>query len=81
MLVLESFKKMYVDALICNKYENSDSLFIGLIDEVKEIVRNSSNYSDISKETLEACASLLVVDAFMRCKIFKNPEGYAYVIT
>lgn len=81
MLVLQSLKKMYVDALICNKYENSDLLFIGLIDEVKEIVRNSSNYSDISKETLEECASLLVVDAFMRCKIFKNPEGYAYVIT
>ena len=70
-----------IDALLKNKYDNSDLLFVGLIDEVKEIVINSSNYFDISKETLEACASLLVVDAFMRCKIFKNPEGYAYVIT
>ena len=81
MLVLQSLKKMYIDALLKNKYDNSDLLFVGLIDEVKEIVINSSNYFDISKETLEACASLLVVDAFMRCKIFKNPEGYAYVIT
>lgn len=81
MLVLQSLKKMYIDALLRNKYDNSDLLFVGLIDEVKEIVINSSNYFDISKETLEACASLLVVDAFMRCKIFKNPEGYAYVIT
>lgn len=81
MLVLQSLKKMYIDALLKNKYDNSDLLFVGLIDEVKEIVINSSNYSEISKETLEACASLLVVDAFMRCKIFKNPEGYAYVIT
>lgn len=81
MLVLQSLKKMYVDATLKNKYDNSDLLFVGLIDEVKEIVMNSSNYAEISKETLEACASLLVVDAFMRCKIFKNPEGYAYVIT
>lgn len=81
MLVLQSLKKMYIDALLKNKYDNSDLLFVGLIDEVKEIVINSSNYFDISKETLEVCASLLVVDAFMRCKIFKNPEGYAYVIT
>ncbi len=80
ILVLQSLKKMYVDALLKNKYDNSDLLFVGLIDEVKEIVINSSNYSEISKETLEACASLLVVDAFMRCKIFKNPEGYVYVI-
>lgn len=81
MLVLQSLKKMYIDALLKNTYSNNDLLFVGLIDEVKEIVLNSSNYSEISKEALEACASLLVVDAFMRCKIFKNPEGYAYVIT
>lgn len=81
MLVLQSLKKMYIDAVLKNKYDNSDLLFVGLIDEVKEIVINSSNYSEISKETLEVCSSLLVVDAFMRCKIFRNPEGYAYVIT
>lgn len=81
MLVLQSLKKMYIDAILKNKYDNNDLLFVGLIDEVKEIVINSSNYFEISKEALEACASLLVVDAFMRCKIFKNPEGYAYVIT
>ena len=80
MLVLQSLKRMYIDAVLKNKYENSDLLFVGLIDEVKETVSKSKNYCEISKETLEACASLLVVDAFMRCKIFKNPEGYAYVI-
>lgn len=81
MLVLQLLRRMYIDALLNNKYNNSDLLFVGLIDEVKEIVKNSRNYSEISKETLEVCASMLVVDAFMRCKIFKNPEGYKYVIT
>lgn len=81
MLILQLLRRMYIDALLNNKYNNSDLLFVGLIDEVKEIVKNSRNYSEISKETLEVCASMLVVDAFMRCKIFKNPEGYKYVIT
>ena len=81
MLVLQLLRRMYIDALLNNKYNNSDLLFVGLIDEVKEIVKNSRNHSEISKETLEVCASMLVVDAFMRCKIFKNPEGYKYVIT
>lgn len=81
MLILQLLRRMYIDALLNNKYNNSDLLFVGLIDEVKEIVKNSRNHSEISKETLEVCASMLVVDAFMRCKIFKNPEGYKYVIT
>jgi len=81
MLILQLLRRMYIDALLNNKYNNSDLLFVGLIDEVKEIVKNSRNYSEISKETLEVCASMLAVDAFMRCKIFKNPEGYKYVIT
>ena len=81
MLILQLLRRMYIDALLNNKYNNSDLLFVGLIDEVKEIVKNSRNHSEISKETLEVCASMLVVYAFMRCKIFKNPEGYKYVIT
>lgn len=80
MLVLQSLQKMYVEAIIRKKYENSDVLFIGLIDEVKQIVLSSANYDEISREALDVCASLLVVDAFMRCKVFKNPEGYEYVI-
>lgn len=80
VLVLQSLSKMYVNALIRKKYDNNDKLFVGLIDEVKTVVLNSSNYSEISIEALDACASLLIVDAFMRCKIFKNPEGYSYVI-
>lgn len=80
VLVLQSLSKMYVNALIQKKYDNNDKLFVGLIDEVKTVVLSSSNYSEISIEALDACASLLIVDAFMRCKIFKNPEGYSYVI-
>ena len=42
---------------------------------------NSKNYIEIPYDELDVCVSILVVDAFIRCKIFENPEGYNYVIT
>lgn len=33
---------------------------------------------NISEEELEICIQIIVVDAFMRCKIFKNPGGETY---
>ncbi|MCD5414126.1 MAG: hypothetical protein LR001_03850 [Clostridiales bacterium] len=45
------------------------------------IVITSKNYVEITFEELEMYTGILVVDAFIRCKIFENPEGYNYVIT
>lgn len=81
MAVLQAMRKIYIDAVVKKKYENDDHLFLGIIDEIKEIVMNSSNYQKITVEELDVCVSILVVDSFIRCKIFKNPEGYNYVIT
>jgi hypothetical protein len=39
--------------------------------------QKSANYADIPVEELDLCVNILVVDAFIRCKIFKNPLGYA----
>lgn len=79
--VLQAMRKIYINAMAKEKYKNDDQLFLGIIDEVKEIVLKSSNFFDIPVEELDICVSILVVDAFIRCKIFKNPEGYKYVIT
>jgi hypothetical protein len=61
---------------------NSDGLKgCGLLDKVIECVakqvRESINFEAIPIEELEQCVQILVVDAFIRCKIFKNPVGYA----
>lgn len=56
-------------------------LFFSIIDNVVELIKNSRNYVEIPYEELEMCVSILVVDAFIRCKIFKNPEGYNHVVT
>jgi hypothetical protein len=52
-----------------------DQCFFSIIDNVKQKVLASSNYTPIPDEELELCVALLVVDAFIRCKIFNNPSG------
>ncbi|MBI9094087.1 MAG: SMEK domain-containing protein [Sphaerochaeta sp.] len=59
----------------------SYELFYAIIDSVIGIISKSKNYIEIPYEELEMCVHIIVVDAFIRCKIFKNPEGYNHVIT
>jgi len=54
----------------------ADQLFFKVISEIQEKVLNSSNYTPIPLDELELCANILAVDAFIRCKIFENPNNY-----
>jgi hypothetical protein len=68
--VLNSIRQMYLR----KKSElSADALFFEVIDEVIERVRNSSNFKNMPLEELEQAVNILVVDAFIRCKIFENP--------
>ena len=58
-----------------------DQLFFEVISKVEEKILNSSNFSQIPFDELELCVNILVVDAFIRCKIFENPDHYNYAIT
>lgn len=62
-----------------NEQEDDVEIFYSVINNVMEIIQNSRNYIEIPYEELEMCVCIIVVDAFVRCKIFKNPEGYHYV--
>lgn len=53
-----------------------DQRFLAIIDTVTREIRQSANYTPIPEEELELCVQILVVDAFIRCKIFQNPAGY-----
>jgi len=73
--VLASFKREY------SKHKgkkDADELFYEIIRVIKNKVLNSVNYSPIPIEELELCVDILVVDAFIRCKIFENPIDYKY---
>jgi hypothetical protein len=52
-----------------------DQRFFSIIDKVTQKIRASANYTPIPDEELALCVQILVVDAFIRCKIFKNPPG------
>lgn len=57
---------------------SDDALFFKIIECITERVREGANFASIPEEELELCVNILVVDAFIRCKIFKNPVGYAH---
>lgn len=52
-----------------------DQCFFSIIEKVTQKIRASANYTPIPDEELVLCVQILVVDAFIRCKIFKNPSG------
>jgi hypothetical protein len=55
-----------------------DVLFRKVADCVSDTVLSSLNHEPLPWEELELCVNILVVDAFVRCKIFNNPVGYAH---
>jgi len=73
--VLASIRNMYVRS---KDSISADDLFFDVIDQVLQRIQSSSNYSPIPFDELEMCVNILVVDAFIRCKIFEDPEGYEY---
>ena len=76
--VLATIKREY---LKLKNIENSDSVFLFVLDKVKDKVLESSNFNEIPIDELELCIDILVVDAFIRCKIFDNPQNYNYATT
>ena len=78
--VLNHIKQQYVD--LCREKDLSEAdLFFQIINKLIKTIKNSKNYLEIPYEELEMCVSIITVDAFIKCKIFKNPEGYDYAAT
>ncbi len=70
--VLRAIRKEYI---LNKKAHSGDELFFKICDSVTGIILNSSNFAAIPFEELDLCVNTLVVDAFIRCKIFENPEN------
>ncbi|MEH6670112.1 ABC-three component system protein [Halopseudomonas sp.] len=73
--VLARIKREYIGA---KDTGSPDEVFFSVIEVIKNKVIESANYSQIPIDELELCVDILVVDAFIRCKIMENPEGYQY---
>ncbi len=76
--VLGTIRREYIKS---QNEENDDDLFFYILDRIQDKVIQSANYIQIPIEELEQCVGIIVVDAFIRCKIFKNPDNYNYVTT
>jgi len=76
--VLGTIRKEYVKA---RNTVHDDDLFILVLEKIQEKTVQSANYKLIPIDELELCVNILVVDAFIRCKIFKNPKEYKYAFT
>jgi hypothetical protein len=76
--VLSTIRQEYAKA---KSSLTDDQLFFDVISKVIDKVLNSSNYTSIPFDELELCINILVVDAFIRCRIFENPENYNYATT
>lgn len=59
---------------------SNDQLFFQVVDVAIRRVQSSSNYVLIPLEELEMCVNAIIVDAFIRCKIFEHPDGESNVI-
>lgn len=74
--VLRTITRVYVNERV--KGGSSDTIFLNTIDEVVKLAKNSANFTPINFELLQTTAEIIVVDAFLRCRIFENPnQSYA----
>lgn len=70
--VLDAFRTTYHK--LSSKY-SGDELFFQIVEDTISKVRSSANYAHIAIEELQLCVNILAVDAFIRCRIFKEPPG------
>ena len=76
--ILNIMKSTYLK--LENQFANSVEVFNKITEIlIKKIESEMDEDTSISKEELELYVQIIVVDGFMKCKIFKNPEEYKYV--
>lgn len=73
--VLATMKREYLKLKDSN---TPDNIFFLVVDTIRTKIIESANYIQLPIDELDLCVDILVVDAFIRCKIFENPEGYQY---
>lgn len=78
--VLRKITAFYEKAVLNKELTNVEKFF-DVIVKVEDHVLKSELVREIPEEEIDMCIRIIVVDAFVRCKIFKNPRGYTYVTT
>ena len=78
--VFDKLGSFYERELINQDISNVDRFFAIFNNAVQYVVKNW-NSEQIEIEVIEMCVKIIIVDAFIKCKIFESPEDYNHVIT
>ncbi|MEW5596901.1 ABC-three component system protein [Peribacillus frigoritolerans] len=76
--VFRKITSFYEKEMVAKNLTNVEKFF-NIIGKVEEHVMKSDLLREIPEEEIDMCVRIIVVDAFVRCKIFKNPRGYTHV--
>jgi hypothetical protein len=76
--VLSGLRQTY--SKLSTKY-SGDDLFFQVVEHAVRTVQASANYIAMPLDELEMWINALAVDAFIRCRIFKNPVGQVNATT
>ncbi|MBK7543170.1 MAG: SMEK domain-containing protein [Candidatus Competibacteraceae bacterium] len=79
--VLNSIRTIFLNIIVCNKDLSADQKFFSTIEKIIEKISESREYLSLPEEEIRLCVEILVVDAFIRCKIYKNPNCSDFIIT
>ena len=75
--VLNWLRQSYIK--LSSQY-SGDDLFFQVVEQAIKTVQKSANYVEIPLEELAMWINALTVDAFIRCKIFKNPKELIHAV-
>ena len=71
--VINNIRTKYRD----NKYRlQGNELFNKIRELIKQEILEHPNHESLTIESIDTCADIIIVDTFIRCKIFDNPKGY-----
>ena len=76
LFVLQKIRSFYLEH--CCALKGND-LFDAVRNDVKTEIRKHASSGELTEESIDICSDIIVVDTFIRCRIFENPEGYSYV--
>lgn len=79
--IFSKLTSFYEKELLNEETSNNIKIFFNIVNRTMEYIKKCDNYDPLPEDELELCVKIIVVDAFIRCKIFENPGGYDYVIT
>ncbi|ADK69408.1 ABC-three component system protein [Mycoplasma mycoides subsp. mycoides] len=71
--VLQTIRQVYNELTSLNKY-SSDEIYNKCKNKIKSFVENSINLKVLEIESLLLYIDIILVDAFIRCEIFKEVE-------